>query len=126
LPNTALKEATTELYKSPFEDFLIENYGQIRDGWIVKDCIDSASTALNTGTVSYKKKQIELELIKCCGNAKQMRSLGTPQNKKPYAYKLMDNYVDKFKPIHEHENSNLSRWKQMDKMERADLEDKVT
>jgi hypothetical protein len=99
LPNTDIKEATRELYKSPFEDFMTNHYEQLLKGWLSADCQNQAFRSLNTPEpkTSYKFKQIPLELIKYCGKAKQLRRDGT----KGYYYQLLDCYVDKFKPKEE-------------------------
>jgi hypothetical protein len=99
LPTTDLKEATQDVYKTPFEEFITANYDNFIEGWKSDDCTHSAILALNNQETktSYKPKQIQLELIKFCGKAKQMRKNGA----KAYYYQLLSCYIESLKPREE-------------------------
>jgi hypothetical protein len=101
LPTTELKEATANLYKSPFEDFITENYQDFIDGWNSSVCLEQAYNELNTYNSSYSKKLLTVEFIKYCGKAKQLRKDGT----KIYCYQLLPCYAEKFKPRGENVDS---------------------
>jgi hypothetical protein len=94
LPKTELKDATINLYKSPFEDFITAHYESFVAGWQTADCLSTALDELNNEGAKYSKKLLELEFIKYCGKAKQIRRNGA----KPYCYQLLSNYTSRFRP----------------------------
>jgi hypothetical protein len=113
LPKTDIKEATQNVYKTPFEDFITENYEDFAKGYLAADCLENAFDTLNRQNKnSYKKKSIELELIKYCGKAKQLRRNG----EKKYYYMLLDHYAAKFKPneIYNEEQDTQDETRQQD------------
>jgi energy-coupling factor transporter ATP-binding protein EcfA2 len=104
LPMTALKEVIRSTYKNPFEMFITKHYQEFVDGWDSKDCRATAEREIIAKTEGdewkeYKKKGLTLDLMKYCGKAVQRRIKGTTD--KEYAYKLLPNYVQVFKPTEE-------------------------
>jgi hypothetical protein len=102
LPMTKLKKVIQQTYKNPFEQFITRHWQEFADGWESKMCRKVAERELlskmkDDEDKAYGSKGLTLDLQKYCGGAKQIRRDGD----KFYAYKLLSNYVDQFKPTEE-------------------------